>query len=47
MLYMFNDLLKINQNDENRKERIKQIVAAILVVAFGVGGVALVLSILL
>lgn len=47
MLYMFNDLLKINQEDENRKERIKQIAAAILVVAFGVGGVALVLSILL
>jgi|MDTC01.1.fsa_nt_gb hypothetical protein len=47
MLYMFNDLLNIDPKQEEQKDKIKLIVAAILVIAFGVGGIVLVLSLML
>lgn len=46
MLYMFNDLLNIDPKQEEQKDKIKLIVAAILVIAFGVGGIVLVLSLM-
>jgi len=47
MMYMFNDLLKIDPNAEEQKDKIKLIVASILVIAVGVGGLALTLSLML
>jgi len=47
MMYMFNDLLKIDPNAEEQKDKIKLIVAAILVIAIGVGGLTLTLSLML
>tara|TARA_B100002019_G_scaffold86465_1_gene74911 strand:- start:5 stop:139 length:135 start_codon:yes stop_codon:yes gene_type:complete len=44
---MFNDLLNIDPKQEEQKDKIKLIVAAILVIAFGVGGIVLVLSLML
>jgi len=43
---MFNDLLNIDPKQEEQKDKIKLIVAAILVIAFGVGGIVLVLSLM-
>ena len=47
MMYMFNDLLKIDPKAEEQKDKIKLIVAAILVIAIGVGGLTLTLSLML
>ena len=47
MMYMFNDLLRLDPNAEEQKDKIKLIVASILVIAVGVGGLALTLSLML
>ena len=46
MLYMFNDLLKINPEEEKVKDKLKKIGAAIICVAVLVGGVTIILSLI-